>query len=230
VPRIEAVTLDANRTLFAARDLGGEYARVLARHGLELSAEALDEAIVTAWREFGCAADPRRDRFASHPGGSRGFWRRFVERVCALAGASRPSPFAAAELYERFAEPGPYRVYADVEPALAPHAGRGGRLAVVSNWDERLPRVVAGLGLAGRFETVLTSAEAGVEKPHPAIFAAALERLGVAPAHALHVGDSAREDVEGALAAGLGALRIARDGGGDLTSLEELAARLDAIA
>jgi len=227
---IEAVTLDANRTLFEACDLGGEYARVLARHGLELPAARLGAAIAAAWLEVSCAADPKRDRFAAHPGGSRGFWRGFVERVCALAEAPRPSPFAAAELYERFAGPEPYRVYPDVEPALDELAARGVRLAVVSNWDERLPRVLAGLGLAGRFEAILISAAVGVEKPHPAIFTAAVERLGLSPGRVLHVGDSAREDVEGARGIDLNALRLARDGGGDLASLEEVASRLAAFA
>ncbi|KAB2958457.1 MAG: HAD family hydrolase, partial [Thermoanaerobaculia bacterium] len=171
---IGAVTLDANHTLLEARDLGGEYACVLARHGIEVPAARLRPAIADAWREVSCAADPRRDRFASHAGGSRGFWRVFVERVCALAEAPRPSPFAAAELYERFAGSGPYLVYPDVEPALTALAARGVRLAVVSNWDERLPRVLAALGLARRFESVVTSAEVGVEKPHPAIFGTVL--------------------------------------------------------
>ena len=227
---IRAVTLDANRTLIEAPDLGGEYARVLARHGVALSAARLNESIAEAWREVSCAADPRRDRFASHPAGARGFWRDFVARVCDLAGAPRPSPFAAAELFERFAGGGPYRVFPDVEPALAALAARGVRLAVVSNWDERLPRVLAALGLARRFETILTSAEVGVEKPHPAIFGAALARLGLPAAAVLHVGDSALDDLEGAWGAGMPALRLARGGGGDLASLDQVAARLSAFA
>lgn len=227
---IAAVTLDANHTLFEAADLGGEYARVLARHGVALAAGDAAAAIAVAWSEFTCAADPARDRFAAHPGGARGFWRRFVERVCALAGAPAPSPFAAAELFERFAGAGPYRVFADVEPALAALGGRGVRLAVISNWDERLPRLLGELGLASRFETVVVSAEVGWEKPRPEIFAAALERLALPAAAVLHVGDRGLEDVEGARGAGLHALRLDRGGGGDLASLGELADRLAAFA
>ena len=97
---------------------------------------------------------------------------------------------------------------------------------MVSNWDERLPRLLAALGLAGHFEAVVVSAEVGVEKPHPRIFEAALERLALAADEVVHVGDHAVEDVEGARAVGLRALRLARDGGGDLASLEELPAAL----
>jgi putative hydrolase of the HAD superfamily len=51
---------------------------------------------------------------------------------------------------------------------------------------------------------VIDSAVVGVAKPDPAIFSIALDALGVPPSHAvLHVGDSLRYDVAGALAAGL---------------------------
>lgn len=78
-------------------------------------------------------------------------------------------------------------------------AARGLALCVVSNWDCALPEHLAALGFR---LPVVTSAEAGAAKPDPAIFRLALERLGVEPARALHVGDSA-EDEQGARAAGM---------------------------
>jgi len=227
---IRAVTLDATRTLFEPRDLVGDYARVLARHGVAIPADELELAIVEAWAEFSAASDPSRDRFASEPGGSRAFWRRYLERVCALAGAARPTRFAAAELYDAFAHPELWRVYADVRPALEQLIDEGLRLAVVSNWDERLPRLIEALGLAPYFEVVVVSAEVGVEKPHPAIFETALERLRLEGPAVVHVGDRALEDVEGAEGAGIAGLRLARDGSGDLDSLTERAGRLAVIA
>lgn len=227
---IEAVTLDATRTLFEPRDLGGEYARVLARHGLDRPASDWAAAVVTTWREFACSADPGHDRFAAHPGGARGFWRRFVERAAALVGAAPPSAFAAAELYDRFARAAAWRVYDDVEPGLSSLAASGVRMAVVSNWDERLPRLLDELGLAPRFAAVVVSSEVGVEKPHPRIFEVALERLRSRAERTIHVGDAALEDVEGARAAGLHALRLDRRGGGDLARLDELAGRLASFA
>jgi putative hydrolase of the HAD superfamily len=76
---------------------------------------------------------------------------------------------------------------------------RGLALCVVSNWDMGLEEHLARLGL---HLPVVTSAEAGAPKPDPAIFRLALERLGVEPARALHVGDSP-EDEQGARAAGM---------------------------
>jgi putative hydrolase of the HAD superfamily len=208
---LSAVTLDATQTLFRSPRMAAIYAEVFARHGLEVDEARLRPLLGEVWQEFSLAADPRRDRFAAHPGGAFGFWRRFVERLCERLEAPPPSRFAASELYERFARADSWEVFPDVRPALALLARRGLRLAVVSNWDERLPRVLDGLGLGGSFAAIIFSQQAGVEKPRPEIFQLALERLEVRPENALHVGDSAREDVEGALATGMHALRLARD-------------------
>jgi FMN phosphatase YigB (HAD superfamily) len=76
------------------------------------------------------------------------------------------------------------------------------KLAVVSNWDCSLPERLETLGLLGLFDAVVTSAEAGVPKPDPGPFQLALERLGTAPARALHIGDEP-SDEQGAGAAGM---------------------------
>ncbi|HEX6726854.1 MAG TPA: HAD-IA family hydrolase, partial [Nitrospira sp.] len=49
-------------------------------------------------------------------------------------------------------------------------------------------------------------------KPAPQIFQIALEKHAVDPEEALHVGDSLRDDVEGATKAGLHAVLLDRDG------------------
>ena len=77
-------------------------------------------------------------------------------------------------------------------------------------------------GIGDRFDAVVTSARAGARKPDPEIFATALRLAGCEPAEALHVGDTPAEDVEGATAAGIAALLIDREGGGDIASLAEI--------
>ena len=79
----------------------------------------------------------------------------------------------------------------------------GLRLGVVSNSDGRVEEALVAAGLRDRFDVVLDSALVGVEKPDPAIFRAALDALGVAPAEALYVGDLYEVDVVGARAAGM---------------------------
>jgi putative hydrolase of the HAD superfamily len=117
--------------------------------------------------------------------------------------------------------------YPDAAPALAALAGRGMRLVCVSNWDISLPDVLARCGLADAFDGVVTSAGSGARKPDPAIFAAALDLAGCSAAEALHVGDTLEEDVAGAGAAGISALLLDREGGGDIASLTEVEAALE---
>ena len=52
------------------------------------------------------------------------------------------------------------------------------------------------------------------------------EVAGAAPDEVIHVGDTAEEDVAGAAAAGIRPLLIDRDGGGDISSLEQIVEHL----
>jgi putative hydrolase of the HAD superfamily len=121
-----------------------------------------------------------------------------------------------------------FRVFPDAPPALAVLRALGVRLVVVSNWDWSLPEWLERAGLAELIDDVVSSAVVGSAKPAPEIFRAALDVAGVAPDEALHVGDSMASDVEGARAAGIRAVLIARSGGAPegveaIRSLEELA-------
>jgi len=106
-----------------------------------------------------------------------------------------------------------FRVYPDAPPALRALRGHGVRLVVVSNWDCSLPEWLERSGLTGVVDGAVSSAVTGYAKPAPEIFHAALEVAGVAPEQALHVGDSVASDVDGARAAGVRAVLIARGGG-----------------
>jgi len=120
-----------------------------------------------------------------------------------------------------------FRAYRDAAPALAELRALGVQLVCVSNWDYSLPDVLARVGLADELDGVVTSAAVGARKPDPRLFEAALEVAGCAADEALHVGDTPTEDVQGARAAGIRALLIDRDGGGDIESLRAIRHHLD---
>jgi putative hydrolase of the HAD superfamily len=105
-----------------------------------------------------------------------------------------------------------FEAYPDAAPALGELRDRGLRRVVASNWDCSLPEVLDSAGLGPLLEGIVTSAEVGARKPDPALFAAALEAAGAAPAEAVHVGDSVANDVEGAGAAGIRAVLVDRGG------------------
>lgn len=220
---IKAVTLDATGTLFHSPRLYDIYAEVLGRHGVTTSPHEVRSLFPQVWQELDCRTKLGRDRFASHPQGPRGWWRRFLERLCEHLGSATPSPFAAAELFHRFGQADAWEVFPEIHPTLQTLQDLDVALAVVSNWDDRLVNLIEGLGLAPYFGVVVVSSRLGVAKPNPKIFHHTLGRLDVPACQALHVGDSQLEDVEGALAAGMAAMRIdRRRGAHDPAAFEDL--------
>jgi putative hydrolase of the HAD superfamily len=123
-----------------------------------------------------------------------------------------PSQTFFPELHQRFSEPGAWRIYEDVLPALKTLGARGFRLGVISNWDDRLRPLLGRLGLANHFQTIVVSCEAGAAKPAPAIFQKAARQLGVEETAVLHVGDSLEMDLQAAQSAGWSAVQIIRKG------------------
>lgn len=105
--------------------------------------------------------------------------------------------------------------YSDAPDALVELRAAGHRLVVVSNWDVSLHDMLRTTGLGVLVDAAISSAEARVRKPDPAIFRRALALGG---AHGgggrpgLHAGDSFELDVVGARAAGLEAVLVAREG------------------
>ena len=73
-------------------------------------------------------------------------------------------------------------------------------LATLTNGNSNVSQT----SLGPYFSFTLTAGEAGAAKPSREIFDVALERAGVSdPGQAIHVGDSLRDDVEGAANAGM---------------------------
>jgi HAD superfamily hydrolase (TIGR01509 family) len=102
------------------------------------------------------------------------------------------------------------------------------RLAIISNADGKIAELLTRNGIADCFETITDSGLIGEEKPHPAIFAAALDSLNVPPGQSLYVGDVHSVDYAGATAAGMQAILFdvagayQDDGLPRVASLEEL--------
>jgi putative hydrolase of the HAD superfamily len=213
--RIEIIFFDAGGTLLYPDPTVGEaYARAGRAHGVRAPAAGLEAAFREAFREEKRRARPQ----------DRAWWRRVVDRSYAPFGEPTDPDGLFADLYEWFAQPEAWRLFPDAADALPVLAARGLRLGVISNWDVRLPGLLAGHEATRRLDPVIVSGVVGAEKPDPAIYRAALEAAGVAPEQALMIGDDYEADVAGARAAGLSAIlldrsRTARDSIPALTSL-----------
>jgi len=213
VSRTRAVFFDAGHTLlYAYPDLGTVYAETTAGLGVRLPAAAFVEAFQPSFRDY--VREHASDGTASDAQ-DRAMWREITRRIHSRLEGLRAVPFEDwfRALYARFGEADAWRLYDDVEGTLAGLRERGLRLGVVSNWDTRLRGIAAGLGLDRLVDFVVISAEAGVRKPDPRIFEAALARAGVRADEAIHVGDLPDEDVEGARRAGLRSVLIERTKG-----------------
>jgi len=207
---LAAVTLDAGGTLFdVAEPVGVTYARVAARHGVVLAADEVDRRFREAFAVASPLAFPGAEP-ARRADDERAWWYAIVRAAFGEAAAMPPFDVCFAELFRYYAEPAAWRVFPDVWEALSRIRRHGIRIGVVSNFDERLVRLVVGLGLGPLVDLVVPSSRAGAAKPDPAIFRAALAGLGVSPLAAVHVGDGLIPDVEGARAAGLRAVLIDR--------------------
>jgi HAD superfamily hydrolase (TIGR01493 family) len=187
---VDAVTIDAYGTLVTLRDPVPALADALRERGVERTPAQVAAAFQAEVEYYLPRSHEGRDE------ATLALLRRDCAKVFLDAAGIvlDPAEFAPAFVGSLEFEPVPGAV--EVVEALA---GRGLRLAVVSNWDVGLRGHLKRLGLD---LPVVTSAEAGAPKPDPAIFRLALERLGTTPERALHVGDS-EADAEGARAAGM---------------------------
>jgi putative hydrolase of the HAD superfamily len=103
-------------------------------------------------------------------------------------------------------------LFDDVLPTLRALKGRGLILGALSNLRREPEDLSRRLGLSPYLDFLITSREAGAEKPHPTIFLAALRRAGVSPHEAIHCGDQYYSDVLGARAVGITPVLIDRAG------------------
>jgi putative hydrolase of the HAD superfamily len=79
-------------------------------------------------------------------------------------------------------------------------------IAVISNADGRIDAVLRRCGICDCFASITDSGNVGHEKPHPAIFEAALKEMKADPAESLYVGDVYSVDYVGATKAGMDAV------------------------
>lgn len=199
---VQAIIFDLDDTLWdvgpvivraehALRDfLAARYPRVLELHTLD------------------SMRDVRASMAREHPAMRHDFtWLRLESLRQHAREAGYPESMAEAAFAAFYRARNEVVLYDDVLPVLERLQGRY-RLCAVSNGNADL----AAIGLARYFEHTLAAREAGMLKPDPRIFAQLLERASATPQHALHVGDDAVADVEGARAAGITPVWVNRSG------------------
>ena len=127
-----------------------------------------------------------------------------------MGGAGPRIDECSREIYREWAACQHFELYDDVPAVLRRLADSGLRIGLISNTHRCLASFQSHFELQGLISATVSSSDHGLMKPHPSIFTAALQLLGVAAAEAVMVGDSVRQDVEGALGAGMRAILLNR--------------------
>ncbi|KAL5229926.1 hypothetical protein ABZP36_028702 [Zizania latifolia] len=191
-PAYGGLLLDAGGTLLQlARPVAETYAFLGRRYGVRKREEQIMEGFKRAFS----APWPKTLRYQ---GDGRPFWR-----IVVAESTDCTSNDYFEEVYQYYAHgdawrlpPGAYKTLRDLKDA-------GVKLAVVSNFDTRLRKLLKDLHISDMFDAIVVSSEVGHEKPAPEIFKTALDQIGVEASKAVHVGDDETADKAGANAIGL---------------------------
>jgi putative hydrolase of the HAD superfamily len=138
------------------------------------------------------------------------------------------------DLWRHFSRPEHWRLYEDVAECWRALSDLGCAVAIASNFDARLVGICRGLPPLGSARHLLWSADLGHSKPSAAFYREAVRRLEASLSDVIMVGDDARNDYHGALAAGWNAVLLDRAADHSsptvIRSLRELPERLAAAA
>lgn len=156
----------------------------------------------------------------------RKFWQQTVESVI---GSVRDPQACFHDLYAHFARPNSWRM-ADDAAAVLNHLRRlGTRIAVASNFDERLLQVLAGFPDLGRLDACVISSQVGWRKPHLKFYHAVLAATGCPAEEIVMIGDSLEQDILPARQLGMQAIHLAPPGSGSAPTVASLGELLDEL-
>jgi HAD superfamily hydrolase (TIGR01549 family) len=200
---LRAVLFDVDFTLCRpGPELSADrYALIAARHGVSVDATRYDDAREAA------ALNLKRHPELLH---DDTIWHRFTEEIfVGMGGPPQIASECAREIEQGWEVSENFELFEDALPVLDELRAAQLRIGLVSNGIRDLAQFVTHHRLD--VDAIVDSRTHGRVKPHPTIFQAALERLGVDAAEAAMVGDSLEEDIEGARALGMRAILIDRD-------------------
>jgi putative hydrolase of the HAD superfamily len=199
-----AVLFDVDFTLiYPGPTFGAEgYRRFCERYGIDVDISTFEQAVSSAAPLLDDQPDPLYDAE---------IFVRYVRQIIRhMGGEGDWLDACAREVYDEWAACKHFELYDDVKPALNELTGAGLRIGLVSNSHRCLDSFQAHFDLKGLIAGAVSSSDHGMMKPHASIFREALARLNVTPGDAVMVGDSVRQDVEGALRIGMAAVLLHR--------------------
>ncbi|HTN42950.1 MAG TPA: HAD-IA family hydrolase [Nitrospiria bacterium] len=198
-----AIFFDAVGTLFHVRGgVGQVYWEIARPYGVRTTPEAIEQA----FHEIFPKAPPlvfSRLQAGLLRRSEKKWWYAVVLEVFRRVGMIRNFDQYFEEVFRAFAGIRGWELYPETRDALHDLKKAGFVLGVISNFDSRILTVCTDLEIFEYLDSIQISSREGAAKPDPQIFLKALQHHNLQPREAVHVGDSLKDDVKGAAAAGL---------------------------
>ena len=227
---IRCVAFDAVGTLvFADPPVASTYCQVGRKYGSVLTEHEVQHRFATAFHASENVdrsqpnEQPAIDRLATDESQERHRWRTIVAEV--FNDVERLDE-CFEELFEYFALGSAWKCFDDVDETLAVLQDRGYRLAIASNFDNRLNAVCDSFESLKQIGYRVISSLVGSRKPSFKFYRALLRETECRSDELLMIGDDYDNDVIGARDAGIKVLQIDRSSppktGSRIASLREL--------
>ena len=235
IPQIKVLFFDAAGTLFQVKgSVADVYLHYAEKYGVTPSPK-LKDSVNTAFRQAFRDAPPpvfAVNKIEELKQSERLWWFDIVHAVFYRVGMFEGFDEYFEEVYEAFSGGKHWELYPETCSVLGQLKSQGYELGIISNFDTRLFPIIRDLNIHEMFDSVTISSLAQAAKPAKGIFDYALDQHVLDPEEAVHVGDSQKEDFEGARQANLKAVLIRREEKGIehvpcIHSLEEIFPFLD---
>jgi putative hydrolase of the HAD superfamily len=197
---ITTISFDATGTLFdPLPSIGAIYAEVLQENGIFLSEPELEMRFMSEFHKSRAQTLSLINEVTE-----RERWKRVVEGI--LREEYTEAVFNS--LWNSLGEGYRWKTKPKLKTTLHHLKELGFKLIVVSNWDQRLHRILANLNITKYFDQIFISTELGVEKPSEDIYRKVASELDSDSTSFLHLGNSPSNDLKPALRAGWNALLL----------------------
>lgn len=203
VPGTAAVFFDVDFTLIypGPRFQGEGYAANCSRHGISIDVSRFAAAVSAS----SFVLDSPDHLYDAE------LFIRYTRNIIEEMGGTGPSvDLVAREIYDDWAVHHHFELYDDVAAVLKTLKASGYALGLISNSHRPLESFEEHFELEGLISVRVSSSDHGYLKPHPSIFRAALDKMGVHASEAVMVGDSLPHDIIGALHVGMRPVLLAR--------------------